>query len=158
MGPLVSAAARDRVAALVARAARDGARVLTPHGAAPPGSGAYFPPTLVVEPAHGAEIVQEESFGPVLCVERAREFEEALGLVNGVRQGLVAALFAGPGRWRERFQEAVRAGILKWDSSTADADAFAPFGGWKSSGVGPPEHGPGNLEFYTRLQAIYGGA
>jgi acyl-CoA reductase-like NAD-dependent aldehyde dehydrogenase len=158
VGPLVSGAARDRVAALVARAASAGARVLTPHAAAPAGSGAYHPPTIVVEPAHDSEIVQEESFGPVLCVERARDFEEALDLVNGVRQGLVAALFAGPGRWRERFEEAVRAGILKWDSSTADADAFAPFGGWKSSGVGPPEHGPGNLEFYTRYQAIYGGA
>jgi acyl-CoA reductase-like NAD-dependent aldehyde dehydrogenase len=158
VGPLVSGAARDRVAALVARAARAGAGILTPHAAAPPGPGAYHPPTIVVEPARGSEILQEESFGPVLCVERARDFEEALDLVNGVRQGLVAALFAGPLRWRERFAEAVRAGILKWDSSTADADAFAPFGGWKSSGVGPPEHGPGNLEFYTRLQAIYGGA
>jgi len=158
VGPLVSSAARDRVAALVARAAGNGARVLTPHAAAPTGPGAYHPPTIVVEPAPDSEIVQEESFGPVLCVERARDFEEALDLVNGVRQGLVGALFAGPGRWRERFEEAVRAGILKWDTSTADADAFAPFGGWKASGVGPPEHGPGNLEFYTRYQAIYGGA
>ena len=40
----------------------------------------------------------------------------------------------------------------------ADFYGEAPFGGWKSSGVGPPEHGPGNVEFYTRLQAIYGGA
>ncbi len=158
VGPLISEAARDRVAAAVARAAAAGARVIAPHGAAPRGGGAYFPPTLVIEPAHDSGIVQEETFGPILVVERARDFEEALGLVDGVRQGLVAALFAGPGPWRERFQEAVRAGILKWDSSTADADAFAPFGGWKSSGVGPPEHGPGNVEFYTRLQAIYGGA
>ena len=158
VGPLISPAARERVAALVARSATAGARVLTPHAAAPSGPGVYYPPTIVVEPAHDSEIVQEESFGPVLSVERARDFEEAIDLVNGVRQGLVAALFAAPGRWRERFQEAVRAGILKWDSSTADADAFAPFGGWKSSGIGPPEHGPGNLEFYTRLQAIYGGA
>ena len=158
VGPLISGAARDRIAALVSRAAGAGARILAPHAAAPAGPGAYYPPTIVIEPAHDSEVVQEESFGPVLCVARARDFEEALDLVNGVRQGLVAALFAGPGRWRERFEESVRAGILKWGSSTADADASAPFGGWKSSGVGPPEHGPGNLEFYTRLQAIYGGA
>ena len=158
VGPLISGAARDRVAALVARAGKAGARILAPHASAPSGPGAYYPPTIVVEPAHDSEIVQEEAFAPIVCLERARDFEEALDLVNGVRQGLVAALFAGPGRWRERFQESVRAGILKWDSSTADADAFAPFGGWKSSGVGPPEHGPGNVEFYTRLQAIYGGS
>ena len=158
VGPMISEAARDRVAAAVARAAAAGTRVIAPHGAAPRDSRASFPPTLVIEPAHDSAIVQEEAFGPILVVERARDFEEALDLVNGVRQGLVAALFAGPGGWRERFQEAIRVGILKWDSSTADADAFAPFGGWKSSGLGPPEHGPGNVEFYTRLQAIYGGA
>jgi acyl-CoA reductase-like NAD-dependent aldehyde dehydrogenase len=156
VGPLVSAEARDRVAGSVARAAAGGARVIAPHTTAPTGPGAYYPPTLVVAPPHESEIVQEETFGPVLVLERARGFEEALRLANGVRQGLAAALFAGPGPWRQRFQAAAQAGILKWNVSTADADAFAPFGGWKSSGLGPPEHGPGNAEFYTRLQAIYG--
>ena len=55
------------------------------------------------------------------------------------------------------FLERTRAGVLKWNASTADADAFAPFGGWKASGVGPPEQGTGDLEFYTRAQALYGG-
>ena len=55
-----------------------------------------------------------------------------------------------------RFHLAAEAGILKWNSATDGADALAPFGGWKGSGVGPPEHGPGDEEFYTRLQAIYG--
>jgi acyl-CoA reductase-like NAD-dependent aldehyde dehydrogenase len=91
-------------------------------------------------------------------VETASDFDEALRLANGVRQGLVAALFSGPGRWREAFEAAARAGVLKWNSSTADADADAPFGGWKASGIGPPEHGPGDLEFYSQLQAVYGGA
>ena len=156
VGPLVSVEARDRVAAAVARAAASGARVLTPHAAAPSGAGAYYPPTLVVAPAHESEIVQEETFGPVLVLERAETFDDALRLSNGVRQGLVAALFSGPGPWRDRFQAAAEAGILKWNASTADADAFAPFGGWKASGLGPPEHGAGDVEFYSRLQAIYG--
>ena len=156
IGPLVSAEARDRVAGSVARAAAAGTRVIAPHGSAPALPGAYYPPTLVVAPPHESEIVQEETFGPVLVLEPAGDFEEALRLSNGVRQGLAAALFAGPGPWRARFQAAAEAGILKWNLSTADADAFAPFGGWKTSGLGPPEHGPGNAEFYTRLQAIYG--
>ncbi len=155
VGPLVSEPARDRVAAAVARTAAAGARVLTPHAAAPVGRGAYYPPTLVVAPAHESEIVQDETFGPVLVLERAETFEDALRLANGVRQGLAAALFSGPGPWRERFHATAEAGILKWNTSTADADAFAPFGGWKASGLGPPEHGPGDVEFYSRLQAIY---
>jgi acyl-CoA reductase-like NAD-dependent aldehyde dehydrogenase len=157
VGPLVSEDARDRVAATVAAAAAAGARVVTPHGEgrAPASPGAWYPPTLVLDAPPESAIVQEETFGPVLVLQRAETFEEALALADGVRQGLVAALFAGPGPWRERFEGAVRAGVLKWNASTADADASAPFGGWKGSGIGPPEHGPGDLEFYSRLQALY---
>ena len=161
VGPLVSVDARDRVVAAVDRAEASGARVLRPHAsresaAALEGPGAYCVPAIVSGAPHESEIVQEETFGPVLVVEKAGTFEEALALADGVRQGLVASLFAGDGPWRERFLSAARAGIVKWNSSTADADGAAPFGGWKASGLGPPEHGPGNVEFYGRLQAVYG--
>jgi acyl-CoA reductase-like NAD-dependent aldehyde dehydrogenase/nicotinamidase-related amidase len=160
VGPLISPAARDRVRAIVDAAAGSAEEVRVAHGATGPAAGAdgaYFPPTLIVGPPHDHEIVQQETFGPVLVVERAGSFEHALDLANGVRQGLAAALFAGPGPWRDAFRESARAGILKWNSSTADADLDAPFGGWKDSGVGPPERGSGDVEFYTRPQALYGG-
>ena len=155
IGPLVSEEARERVAAAVSRAAADGARVLTPHPLPPGGPGAWFPPTIVVGAAHESAIVQEETFGPVLVLERAEHFEGALRLANGVRHGLVAALFSGPGPWREAFERSAEAGVLKRNASTADADADAPFGGWKASGIGPPEHGPADLEFFSRFQSIY---
>jgi acyl-CoA reductase-like NAD-dependent aldehyde dehydrogenase/nicotinamidase-related amidase len=160
VGPLISPAARDRVRAAVDAAAASAEEVRVPHGAGAPAAGAdgaYFPPTLIVGPPHEHPIVQQETFGPVLVVERAGSFSHALDLANGVRQGLAAALFAGPGPWRDAFRESARAGILKWNSSTADADVDAPFGGWKDSGLGPPERGPGDVEFYTRPQALYGG-
>ena len=164
VGPLVSVDARDRVLASLGRAEATDARVLRPHASresaaaleALEGLGAYCVPAIVSGASHDSEIVQEETFGPVLVVESARTFEEALALADGVRQGLAASLFAGDGPWREHFLTAARAGILKWNSSTADADGAAPFGGWKASGLGPPEHGPGNAEFYGRLQAVYG--
>jgi acyl-CoA reductase-like NAD-dependent aldehyde dehydrogenase len=105
--------------------------------------------------AHDSTIVQEETFGPVLVLETAADFEEALRLANGVRQGLVASLFSGPGPWRDAFDRSAQAGVLKRNTSTADADADAPFGGWKASGIGPPEHGPGDIEFFSRLQSTY---
>ena len=158
IGPLVSEEARERVAAAVEGAAAAGARLLLPHSLAPRGPGAWYPPTIVLGAPHDSPIVQEETFGPILVVETAADFDEAMRLANGVRQGLVAALFSGPGPWREAFRDAAAAGVLKWNASTADADADAPFGGWKASGLGPPEHGPGDIEFYSRLQAIYDGA
>jgi acyl-CoA reductase-like NAD-dependent aldehyde dehydrogenase/nicotinamidase-related amidase len=163
VGPLVSLDARDRVEAALERAASSGARVLRPHATRPEAAalraaGAYCAAALVWGAAHDSEIVQEETFGPVLVLEPAGDFDEALALADGVRQGLVAALFAGreDRARRERFLAAARAGILKWNASTSDADAAAPFGGWKASGVGPPEHGVGDVEFYGRLQALYG--
>lgn len=162
VGPLVSEDARRRVAAAVDHAAGEAESVIRPHAGKDGGEelravGAYFAPTIVAGPPPTSEIVQAETFGPVLVAQRARDFDEALALAGGVRQGLVAALFAGDAAWM-RFEGAAKAGILKWNLSTDGADAEAPFGGWKSSGLGPPEHGPGDPEFYGRMQAIYGRA
>jgi acyl-CoA reductase-like NAD-dependent aldehyde dehydrogenase len=92
----------------------------------------------------------------VLIVQRADDFEHALALCNGVRHGLAAALFSETPELRQRFLDEAKAGILKFNSSTAGVDASLPFGGWKASGLGPPEHGEGDRLFYTRMQAVYG--
>ncbi len=160
-GPLLSDLACQRVAAALERARASGATLLAPHAATPVFGalrevGSYLSPTLVLGASSGSEIVAEETFGPVLVVQRAADFPDALALCNGVPQGLVAALFGGSSEQRRAFLEQARAGILKLDEATADADASAPFGGWKASGIGPPEHGPGAREFFTRAQAVYG--
>ncbi|MGH2954353.1 MAG: aldehyde dehydrogenase family protein [Solirubrobacterales bacterium] len=160
VGPLVSATARDRVAGLVERAAADGAGVIVPHdtaGAAPARGfdGAWYPPTIVCCDEPGHEIVQGESFGPVAVVQTADDWEGALALVNAVPQGLVAAIFSSSRELAARFADEAAVGIVKVDRSTADADVDVPFGGWKSSGLGPPEHGAFDRDFYTRPQAIY---
>jgi acyl-CoA reductase-like NAD-dependent aldehyde dehydrogenase/nicotinamidase-related amidase len=159
VGPLISPEARARVAASIERAAAGGDRILTPHAAAGlREGGSYLPPTLIVSRRPASPIVQEESFGPVLVVQPARDFDHALELLNGVRQGLVAALFAGSERLREQFFRQALAGVLKWNQATSGTDSAAPFGGWKASGVGPPERGPGDAQFYTRIQSLYGKA
>jgi acyl-CoA reductase-like NAD-dependent aldehyde dehydrogenase len=154
VGPLVSAEAAARAAAAIERARASARDVIVPHGTVPAGS--YVAPTIVLCDDPAAEIVQEETFGPVLVVEPAQDFAHALKLLNGVRQGLAAALFSPSPDHRARFLEEAEAGILKLDEATADAGVEAPFLGWKASGVGPSEHGDGDLEFYTRAQALYG--
>ena len=158
IGPLAGPGHRDRVAGVVERAADLGAAIF-PQRLAPANvrghAGAWFPPTIIrcANPEH--EIVQEETFGPVLVVQPARDWDHALALCNGVRQGLAAAVFTCSPEVVARFLDTAQAGILKINQSTADAAVDVPFGGWKASGVGLPEHGPFDLEFYTRPQTVY---
>jgi acyl-CoA reductase-like NAD-dependent aldehyde dehydrogenase/nicotinamidase-related amidase len=119
-------------------------------------SGAYAQPVMVCcdDPNH--PLVQEETMSPLLVVQRAETFELALQLCNGVRHGLVAALFSSSTKLQAQFLAEAQAGMLKINSATAGVDVSLPFGGWKMSGLGPPEHGDGDRLFYTRMQAVYG--
>ncbi|HLK18400.1 MAG TPA: aldehyde dehydrogenase family protein, partial [Bryobacteraceae bacterium] len=88
--------------------------------------------------------------------QRANDFDHALALCNGTRYGLAAALFSNNRQLQTKFLGEAQAGILKINTSTAGADIALPFGGWKASGIGPPEHGESDRLFYTRPQAVYG--
>jgi acyl-CoA reductase-like NAD-dependent aldehyde dehydrogenase len=155
IGPLVSMAQRDRVAAAVQRAVVVCGPGLIPHRSPIPGEGAWYPPTILCCDDPGHEIVQEETFGPVLVVQLASDWDHAMRLCNGVRQGLAAAVFTSSRSIADRFLDEAEAGILKVNQSTSDAAVDVPFGGWKASGVGPPEHGAFDVEFYTRPQTVY---
>lgn len=156
IGPLISSASCNRVAGVIERAKKSALRAIPPLQKSPTPTGdAWLSPAIICcdDPNH--EVVQEETFGPVLVVQRARDWDDAISLCNCVEQGLAAALFSGSETLIEDFLRRAKAGILKINSSTADAAVDLPFGGWKASGIGPPEHGPANREFFTRTQAIY---
>jgi len=153
IGPLISSDKCRGIGTLLERSRAASAKIWTPHKIVP--TGAYLRPTIVCCDDPRQEIFQEETFGPILVVTKADDWDQALRLCNGVRQGLAAALFSNSKQLQEQFLEFAQAGILKINLATADADVEAPFGGWKSSGIGPPEHGSGNREFYTRAQAVY---
>ncbi len=162
IGPMVSAGRRDEHAAFVATAQASGpacrveplfaARAREPWVSA----GANAQPVIVCcdDPAH--PLVLEETMCPLLVVQRANDFTHALKLCNGVRHGLVAALFTHSPELKNQFLAEAQAGMLKFNTSTAGADVSLPFGGWKMSGLGPPEHGEADSLFYTKLQAVYG--
>jgi acyl-CoA reductase-like NAD-dependent aldehyde dehydrogenase len=156
IGPLISSASRNRVKGVIDRARAAALRVINPSEKLNDARGdAWLEPTIVCCDDPSAEIVQEETFGPVLVVQRAEDWDKAILLCNGVKQGLAAAIFTTSPKRIEDFLRRVRAGILKINCSTANAAVDLPFGGWKASGIGPAEHGPANREFFTRTQAIY---
>ncbi len=155
VGPMLGFEQRER---LVEMLGRSGLRCVVPHGRSTVAGidAAWHPPTIVSceDPAH--ELVQRETFGPLLVVQPADGWEHAIELLNGVEQGLVASLFSRSPAVVRRFLEQAQAGILKLERSTADAEVDVPFGGWKRSAVGPPEHGSFDRDFYTRPQVVYG--
>jgi alpha-ketoglutaric semialdehyde dehydrogenase len=162
IGPLISTARRDEDLRLIAAAESNGAahRVVRLHEqrATEPwaAAGAYAPPVVACCDQPGHALVQEETISPLLVVQRAGDFAQALALCNGVRHGLIASLFSSRDELQRRFLDEAEAGVLKLNAATAGVDVALPFGGWKASGLGPPEHGEGDSLFYTRMQAVYG--
>ena len=159
--PLVSAAAAARVEALIDRAAAAGAAIWRPRWSGERAFGSlrgqlpFVAPAVVEGAEPDSEVVREESFGPVLVMTGVGTLDEAMERCNDVPQGLVASIHARAPGDVDRFTREVHAGILKRNRSTAGAAASLPFGGFGVSGVGPPEHGAADAEFYTRWQAIY---
>jgi acyl-CoA reductase-like NAD-dependent aldehyde dehydrogenase len=152
VGPLISHARQREVEAAVEEAVRSGATLLTGGRS----SGELYLPTLLRCSDPAASIVQEETFGPVAVVMGFQDLEEALRLCNGVSHGLVAAFWGADEQLQRRFLDSAQAGILRVNRSGLEIHPEAPFGGWKASGIGPPEHGLWDAEFYTRPQAVYG--
>ena len=162
IGPVIHVGKCEEQLALLASARRDGVvrRVEFLFGSHTKKAwfkaGAYTQPTLIACDDPGHPLVQEETMSPLLVVQCAKDFGHALKLLNGVRHGLVAALYSDSTALRKKFLAEAEAGMLKFNASTAGANVSLPFGGWKMSGLGPPEHGVGDVLFYTRIQAVYG--
>lgn len=157
VGPVISRRHQRRLSSQLAGArARGGEVVFGGHVPAELSRGCFLRPALT-RPAHvGDEVVGEETFGPLAVLLTADDFDHALRLCNDVRQGLVAALYSDDPAHQRRFLAGARAGSVKLNRPTVEVSPVAPFGGWKESGVGPPEHGRWDLDFYTRPQAVYG--
>jgi acyl-CoA reductase-like NAD-dependent aldehyde dehydrogenase len=157
VGPVISREKQRMLRDLVREASLRGARVLY-GGKIPPkwDFGCWFEPTVMDTPDPTLTVVQEETFGPVAVLQTAQDLDNALELINGVPQGLVASLYSHDITSQRRFLEEVKSGVLKLNQPTLGVVPEAPFGGWKASGLGPPEHGIWDQESYTRAQALYG--
>ena len=153
VGPLITDAARDRALAAIGRAVDGGGRLVV-GGEAEGEHGWYMQPTLVELDDPGAELAQEEVFGPVCALLRAADADEAVRIANGVRFGLSTAIFT---RDLDRTLDLTRrldTGLVRVNQPTAGVDFHTPFGGEKASGYGPREQGRAAREFYTQTRTV----
>lgn len=134
IGPLVSAAHRERVHGFVSRAAADGARVLL-GGAIPDGPGFFYPPTLIVDAPQGSQIVQGELFGPVLVALPFDGEDEAVRLANDVEYGLASSIWCTDVSRALRVAHRLDFGVT-WINDHLPIASELPHGGVKGSGFG----------------------
>jgi len=158
MGPLVTAAHRDRVRGLVDRGVAEGAQALLDgRGLRVPGAerGFWLGPTLLDRVTPEMTVYREEIFGPVLVVLRVPTLDAALALVNANPHGNGTAVFTASGHAARRFAREVQVGMVGVNVAIPVPMAFHSFGGWRQSLFGDLHvHGEEGVKFYTRTKAI----
>lgn len=155
-GPLVSQAHRSKVESYVALGISEGATLVT-GGSSPTdeefSTGSYFPPTIFDNCTRDMRLVQEETFGPILTVERFATEDEALELGNDTSFGLAAGVRTADTARAERIARGLRHGTV-WINDFGVYTAAAEWGGFGKSGNGR-ELGPTGLAEYQETKHIW---
>ncbi|WP_233964154.1 aldehyde dehydrogenase [Pectobacterium versatile] len=152
MGPLISAAARQRVEDKVAKAVSQGAKVLL-GGQRESGTGYFYPPTLLVDVKQDMPIMHEEVFGPVLPVATFDTLEEAITMANDSEYGLTSSIYT------QNINTAMKAlKGLKFGETYINRENFEAMqgfhAGWRKSGVGGAD-GKHGLQEYLQTHVAY---
>ena len=158
VGPLASQYQLDKVTEYIGIGTEEGARLVyggrTLTG---PGynGGYYVQPTIFTDVDPSMRIAQEEIFGPVLTVFRAKDLQEAIELANSVQFGLSSSIYTGNLISAFQYMDGVEAGIVHVNASTLGGEVHLPFGGMKASGVGAREQGTEAVNFFSEVVTVY---
>ena len=153
MGPVVTAAARDRIAGYIADTAAD--VVVDGRDIDKDGDGFWVGPTLLDNVTTDMPAYTDEIFGPVLSVVRVDSLDEAIELINRNNYANGTAIFTASGHAARTFQRGIEVGMIGVNVPIPVPLAFYSFGGWKDSLFGDTHiHGPEGIRFYTRAKVV----
>ena len=155
MGPLISQGHRRRVLECIARAKKEGVRLLC-GGTAPDDpvlrKGFFLTPTVLEGALPQTAIFQEEIFGPVVCLTKFKELDEAVALANSTDFGLASSIWTKDISLAQETARRIQAGTV-WINTYGMFYNELPYGGFKQSGFGKELGKEGFLE-YTRLKNV----
>ena len=153
IGPLAFEAHHRRVAAYVETARREGADILC-GGGSPPGAtrGYFIEPVVAAAPSNALAICREEIFGPFATIIAVDDLDQAIAVANASDFGLVAYVWTEHVPSMMRAAQEIRAGTV-WVNTPMARDLRAPFGGYKSSGVGR-DGLPGSIELFSEQKTV----
>ncbi len=151
IGPLISAAQRERVAGYVAAGLNEGAE-LKFGGEQPVRDGYFFTPTLFVNTQSDMRIMREEIFGPVLCAQSFTDIDAVVDAANDTSYGLIASVWTQNLGIANDLAARIQAGVVGINHH-GSGDLYAPFGGYKASGWGR-EFGAQSVDQYLETKTV----
>jgi len=152
MGPVIDAKAFEKINEYIEIGKGEG-RLLT--GGGHHGPGYFIEPTVIADVAPRARIAQEEIFGPVLAVVKAKDFADALDIANSTEYGLTGALYSRDEQRLEQAKEDFHVGNLYFNRKCTGAlVGVHPFGGFNMSGTDSKSGGPDYLLLFTQSKSI----
>jgi malonate-semialdehyde dehydrogenase (acetylating)/methylmalonate-semialdehyde dehydrogenase len=159
VGPVISKTHQGKVQGWIEKGLAEGATLLLDGRQHPTAvahqEGCFIGPTIFDGVRPEMSIAQEEIFGPVLSLVRARDFDEAVSIVNGSRFGNASSIFTRSGKAAREYKYRVQAGMIGVNIGVAAPMAFFSFTGWKESFFGDLHaHGRDAIEFFTEKKTV----
>ncbi|MBI3459857.1 aldehyde dehydrogenase family protein [Candidatus Acetothermia bacterium] len=158
VGPVVNRSSQEKVGRYVEMGVKEGAKLLCGGEMGKDGDlkkGFFYRPTIFSDVTPQMRIFQDEIFGPVLSVVKAKDYDDAITLANNTIYGLSSSIYTQDINKAQRAIEDSEAGITYINSGTIGAEVHLPFGGVKNTGNGGREAGLAAIDEYTEWKTVY---